>query len=90
MSTEAHIAGNRATPGLSTGPRTAEGKSRSAESNLRHGRAFESTAAYELLEADLLKHHRPANATEIRLVQKMVQHYGLTSLQKESVLAMKR
>jgi hypothetical protein len=97
MPTEAQIAANRANSGLSTGPRTPEGKSRSAENNLRHGLASgrltlpgESTADFDLLEADLLKHHRPANVTETLLVQKMAQHYWLTQraiLQQTNAIA---
>jgi len=84
MSSRAQRAANRANARLSTGPKTEEGKSRSAENNLRHGLASgrliipgECREEYDRLEADLLKRHRPANITETLLVQEMAQSYWL-------------
>jgi hypothetical protein len=84
MSSRAQRAANRANARLSTGPKTEEGKSRSAENSLRHGLASgrliipgECRDEYDRLEADLLKRHRPANVTETLLVQEMAQSYWL-------------
>ena len=84
MSSRAQRAANRANARLSTGPKTEEGKSRSAENALRHGLAAgrliipgECKAEYEALEADLLKTHQPANITETLLVQEMAQSHWL-------------
>ncbi len=84
MTTPSQTAANQANAKHSTGPKTPEGKSRSAENNLRHGLASgrliipgECEAEYEALEADLLKRHRPADITETLLVQEMAQSYWL-------------
>jgi hypothetical protein len=84
MSSRAQRAANRANARHSTGPKTEEGKSRSAENSLRHGLASgrliipgECRDEYDRLEADLLKRHRPANVTETLLVQEMAQSYWL-------------
>jgi hypothetical protein len=84
MSTEAQIAANRANSGHSTGPRTPEGKSRSAANPLRHGLAsgelfvgFENPADYDALEADLVATYQPANTIEELVVKQLAQHFWL-------------
>jgi hypothetical protein len=84
MTTPSQTAANQANAQHSTGPKTQEGKTRSAENNLRHGLSAgrliipgECKAEYEALEADLLKTHKPANITETLLVQEMAQSYWL-------------
>jgi hypothetical protein len=84
MTTPSQTAANQANAKHSTGPKSQQGKSRSAENALRHGLASgrliipgECKAEYEALEADLLKRHRPADITETLLVQEMAQSYWL-------------
>jgi hypothetical protein len=84
MTTPAQTAANQANAQHSTGPKTQDGKTRSAENNLRHGLASgrliipgECKAEYEALEAGLLKKHRPADITETLLVQEMAESYWL-------------
>jgi hypothetical protein len=84
MTTPAQTQANQANAQHSTGPKTQQGKARSAENNLRHGLASgrliipgECKAEYEALEADLLKKHRPADITETLLVQEMAQSHWL-------------
>ena len=66
------------------GPRTAEGKARSALNNLRHGltgwfhvRGNESQADFDALVAALREEYQPATATEEILVQKIAEHCWL-------------
>jgi hypothetical protein len=84
MTTPSQTAANQANAKHSTGPKTQQGKARSAENALRHGLASgrliipgECKAEYDALEADLLKRHRPADITETLLVQEMAQSYWL-------------
>ena len=72
MATEKQIAANRANAPRSTGPRTAEGKARSAENSLVHGLtaqqvviSIEDRCAYEELRATLIAEHRPVGAQEL-------------------------
>ncbi|MGD1072468.1 MAG: hypothetical protein ABSB15_20275 [Bryobacteraceae bacterium] len=75
MATEAQIAANRANALLSTGPRTPEGKARSAQNALRHGnlaRAVltraECRQRFNEFVAGFHVEYRPATATEVALV----------------------
>jgi hypothetical protein len=84
MTTPLQTAANQANAQHSTGPKTQEGKSRSAANNFRHGLASgqiiipgECKAEYEAVEADLLKKHQPVDVTETLLVQEMAQSYWL-------------
>jgi hypothetical protein len=84
MSTEAQVTANRSNSQHSTGPKSPEGKARSAANAFRHGLASgqliipgECKAEYEALEADLLKKHQPVDITETLLVQEMAQSYWL-------------
>jgi hypothetical protein len=95
MSTNAQISANRANARRSTGPITAEGKSRSAANPLRHGLAsgelfvgYENPADYDALEADLVATYKPANTMEELVVKQLAQHFWLAqraiSKQKEA------
>jgi hypothetical protein len=84
MATAPQNTANRENAKYSTGPKSPEGKSRSAENAIRHGLAAgrliipgECKAEYEALEAYLLKTHEPIAGTETLLVQEMAQSYWL-------------
>jgi hypothetical protein len=84
MATAPQNTANRENATHSTGPKSQQGKSRSAENALRHGLASgrliipgECKAEYEALEVDLLKKHQPVDVTETLLVQEMAQSYWL-------------
>lgn len=79
MSTPAQIAANRANAARSTGPRTPEGKSRSAQNSRKHG--FRATAfpvirledirEVENLRADLVALYQPVNSQELFAIERM-------------------
>jgi hypothetical protein len=79
MATEKQVAANRDNATHSTGPRTAEGKSRSAQNALKHGfRAAEFTvinledsAEVEALQADLVHVYQPVNTQELFAIERM-------------------
>src|SRR5512133_451601 len=80
MSTASHTLANRENAQLSTGPRTPEGKSRSAANSTRHGLAgsfavlaHESVEEFEDLETELLHKFLPVDAHEHFLVNQMIQ-----------------
>ena len=84
MISDAQLAANRANSHLSTGPKTAEGKEAIALNNFRHGLAgafhflaWEKTAEFDSLLADLRSEHNPQTATEQILVERMAQHEWL-------------
>jgi hypothetical protein len=68
--------------GKSTGPRTAEGKQRSAQNSFKHGLyskalvlPHECAAEFDELRAKLRAEHQPANTTEEILVDELAQHF---------------
>ena len=78
MATEKQIAANRRNARKSTGPRTAEGKSRSSLNALRHGlRArtiilpAEDPEEYQALLGSFEAHYQPENPPEYSLVEEM-------------------
>ena len=78
MASDAQIRANRANALRSTGPRTAEGKARSARNALTHGACSatallpdESQAAFHALRASYLAEFRPANQNEYYLVGRL-------------------
>src|SRR6266704_3910315 len=87
MSTEAQIAANGANAKRSTGPKTEVGKAASSHNHLSHGLTgtafiileWEDRKAFSELSARLELEHKPATVTEEILIQKMAQHYWLTS-----------
>jgi len=98
MSTDHQIAANRANARLSTGPRTAGGKARSASNNLRHGLASgrlilpgEDPADFDELVEGLRAEYNPATPTEGQLILRMAQHFWLSQrairLQNDALLA---
>ena len=98
MSTDHQIAANRANARLSTGPRTADGKARSAPNNLRHGLASgrliisgENPADFDELVEGLRAEYNPATPTEDQLILRMAQHFWLSQrairLQNDAFLA---
>jgi len=98
MSTDNQIAANRANARLSTGPRTADGKARSASNNLRHGLASgrliisgENPADFDELVEGLRAEYNPATPTEDHLILRMAQHFWLSQrairLQNDAFLA---
>ena len=98
MSTDHQIAANRANARLSTGPRTADGKARSASNNLRHGLASgrliisgENPADFDELVEGLRAEYNPATPTEDQLILRMAQHFWLSQrairLQNDAFLA---
>ena len=98
MSTDHQIAANRANARLSTGPRTANGKARSASNNLRHGLASgrlilpgEDPADFDELVEGLRAEYDPATPTESQLILRMAQNFWLSQrairLQNDALLA---
>src|SRR6478672_9041845 len=80
MSTQAQLLANRENAQHSTGPRSAEGKSRSAANSTRHGLSgcfavlnHESLEEFLQLQADYQEQFQPENAHERFLVTQMVQ-----------------
>lgn len=78
MVSEKRLAANRANAKKSTGPRTTEGKQRSAMNAVRHGLCAktvcvhgEESADFNALVAAFVDEHRPASATEYSLVYRM-------------------
>ena len=78
MATPAQLEANRANAKKSTGPRTAEGKARSAENSFRHGFRSRSPLApgddpaeFDALLDELLDHFSSADLTEQRAVREM-------------------
>ena len=76
--TAAQMAANQANAQHSTGPRTPEGKTNSAQNALRHGFRSRTVllpgddpAEYEALLAELTAHFTPEGLTEIRAVREM-------------------
>ena len=73
---------NRANSALSTGPRTPEGKARSARNSFKHGLYSqqliiegEDPAEFDQLRATLRAEHQPLNSTEEILVDELAQHF---------------
>ena len=73
---------NRANSRLSTGPRTPEGKARSARNSFKHGLYSqqlviegEDPAQFDQLRATLRAEHQPLNSTEEILVDELAQHF---------------
>ena len=73
---------NRANSGLSTGPRTPEGKARSSRNSFKHGLYSqqliiegEDPAEFDQLRATLRTEHQPVNSTEEILVDELSQHF---------------
>jgi hypothetical protein len=98
MSTDHQIAANRANARQSTGPRTADGKARSARNNFRHGLASgrlivpgEDPTDFDELFEGLRADYKPATQTEDQLVLRMAQHFWLSQrairLQNDAFLA---
>ncbi len=80
MASEAQIAANRANAERSTGPRTEEGKEKSAQNALKHGLCAERVVIdeedreeWEALRADYADRHRPQGPAEVRLVDRIAQ-----------------
>ena len=68
--------------GKATGPRTAEGKLRSAQNSFKHSLyskalvlPHECAAEFDALRAKLRAEHQPANTTEEILVDELAQHF---------------
>jgi hypothetical protein len=79
MASEAQTAANRANATQSTGPRSADGKARSAKNNLRHGLRSQSalapgddTAEYNELIHNVRDHFHPDDFTEERHVRELI------------------
>ena len=75
MLSEKQLAANRANAQLSTGPKTQEGKARSAQNALKHGLsaervvlATEDQEAYQTLLDNLKAEHNPKTQTQEQLV----------------------
>jgi hypothetical protein len=73
---------NRANAQHSTGPRTPEGKQRSAANSFKHGlyskavvTSDEDPAEFEALRESLRSEHQPANTTEDILVNELAEHF---------------
>jgi hypothetical protein len=80
MASAAQIAANRANAEKSTGPRTEEGKARSARNALKHGLLAErllldgeDPEAWEALRADYFARLQPHGEAEARLVDRIAQ-----------------
>jgi len=80
MSTAAQTIANRENAQLSTGPRTPEGKSRSAANSTRHGLAgsfavlaHESADDYDQLLTQFCEKYLPTDGVEAFLIQQMTQ-----------------
>jgi hypothetical protein len=78
MATLAQIAANRANAKNSTGPRTIEGKARSARNGVRHGFRSQTVlitgddpAEYNAMLDELTDHFVPSGLTETRAVREM-------------------
>ncbi len=78
MATQAQLDANRANARSSTGPKTAQGKARSAVNNFRHGFRSQSVlvpgddpAEYQALLDELREHFEPEDLTEDRCVREM-------------------
>ncbi len=85
MATLAQIEANRRNAERSTGPQTAEGKTRSCRNRLSHGFtssvvfiAGEEREQFNLLLADLHNEFPPATASEQILLEKMAQNQWLS------------
>ena len=73
---------NRRNAQRSTGPRTAEGKTRSSQNAFKHGlysnqliTASEDPTEFDQLRATLRSEHQPANTTEEILVDELAQNF---------------
>lgn len=76
---------NRSNARHSTGPKTEQGKLASSRNSLKHGLASgeillegEDPAAFEDLQASLVRSYQPATEMETLLVKEMAQSYWLT------------
>jgi hypothetical protein len=87
--TPARLAANRENAQLSTGPKTAEGKSISGQNRTTHGLArhngrfallpTENSEDFAQLLSDLTNEHQPTTTTELALVQAMAESWWLRS-----------
>src|ERR1041384_7666426 len=76
---EKQLAANRANAARSTGPRTPEGKARSARNSRRHGFTASTFAVIRLeelneidhLRADLLAVYQPVNSQELFAIERI-------------------
>ena len=82
MATEKQIEANRRNAQKSTGPTTAEGKSKAKFNALKHGITadtavlpYEDPHSYEQMRQALIDHYEPANAGEQMLVELVVVNY---------------
>src|SRR3954454_3354227 len=82
MATEKQIEANRRNAQKSTGPTTAEGKSKAKFNALKHGMTadtavlpYEDPHSYEQMRQALIAHYEPANAGEHMLVELVVANY---------------
>ena len=82
MATEKQIEANRRNAQKSTGPTTAEGKSKAKFNALKHGITadtavlpYEDPQSYEQMRQALIDHYEPANAGEQMLVELVVVNY---------------
>ncbi len=90
--TEAALAANRANAQKSTGPRTAEGKARSASNAFQHGlysmKNYRHLVMHPNIVAvtvhNLLEEYQPVTPTEHMLLQQLI-HFELRFLQMEHV-----
>jgi hypothetical protein len=80
MASAAQVAANRANAQASTGPRSEEGKARSAQNALKHGLCAErllldgeEPEAWEALRADYLARLAPHGEAEERLAERIAQ-----------------